>query len=88
MDCVGLEGLTNYYLIPNWPNIQNKIPTWHVRLVDLMLGPTLGLGHLGHGLGPPNIERPPNIGVIIFIFYYFKTKRNMWVVLYIFSPHS
>ena len=40
MDCVGLEGLKNNYLIPNWPNIQNKIPTWHVRLVDLMLGPT------------------------------------------------
>ena len=34
----------------------------------LHTGPALGLGHLGHGLGPPNMGRPPNMGQVIFFF--------------------
>ena len=34
----------------------------------LHTGPALGLGHLGHGLGPPNMGRPPNMGQVNFFF--------------------
>ena len=29
----------------------------------------LGLGHLGHRVGPPSKERPPNFGVKINIYF-------------------
>ena len=32
----------------------------------------LSLDHLGHGLRPLNIERPPNMGVVRFFIFYFK----------------
>ena len=36
----------------------------------LTSGPTLGLGHLGHRLGPPTKERLPNFGAKVYIYIY------------------
>ena len=40
-----------------------------IRIFDL--GPALGLGHLGHGLGTLTRERTPNVGAISDFFSYF-----------------
>ena len=43
--------------------------------------PALGLGYLGHGLRAPNMERPPNMGAVIFfiffyLFFFFVEKQE------------
>ena len=46
----------------------------------LQLGLALNLGHLGHGLRLPNIERPPNMGAVIFFLILIKEKKIELVV--------
>ena len=45
----------------------------------------LGLGHLGHGLRPPNMERPPNMGQVRFIFIFFLIKEKCELGIHFFS---
>ena len=50
-----------------------------MRLVSMACGwsgsgPALGLGHLGHHLGPPTRGRPKILGEILI----FKKKKKIW----------
>ena len=43
-----------------------------------LIGPALGLGHLGHGL------RPPSIGVARFFFFFLVNKEKIKNVSYVY----
>ena len=45
-------------------------PNPHSLISGVHTGSALSLGHLGHRLGPPTRERPPNFGVIINLFFW------------------
>ena len=39
-------------------------------------GPALGLGHLGHGLRPPNMGKAPKYGGSKCFFFFFSIKEK------------
>ena len=57
-------------------------------LIQSYSGPALGLNHLGHCLGPPTRERPPNFGAKLIYLFGDLGKKKFYIFFLLLRSHK
>ena len=63
-------------------------PNPHSLISGVHTGSALSLGHLGHRLGPPTRERPPNFGAKLIYLFGDLGKKKFYIFFLLLRSHK